>query len=51
MLKAWGQDRSLQGYGGVVRKSEGNSLLRRPRLRWKGKIELDLKEMGWDGVD
>ena len=51
MLNAWGQERCLQGYGGVVRKREGNSLLRRSRRRWEDDIEMDLKESGWDGVD
>jgi hypothetical protein len=35
----------------VVRKREGKSLLRRPRRRWEDDIEMDLKEIGWDGVD
>jgi hypothetical protein len=51
MLNAWGEERCLQDYGCVVRKREGNSLLRRPRRRWEDDIEMDLKEIGWDGVD
>jgi hypothetical protein len=35
----------------VVRKREGSSLRRRPRRRWEDDIEMDLKEIGWDGVD
>jgi hypothetical protein len=25
--------------------------LRRPRHRWEGNIKMDLKEIGWEGVD
>jgi hypothetical protein len=30
---------------------EGKRPLGRPRRRWVDNIELDLREIGWDGVD
>jgi hypothetical protein len=30
---------------------EGCGLLGRPRLRWKDDVEIDLKEVGWNGMD
>ena len=42
MLNAQGQERCLQGYGGEVRKREGNSLLKRPKRRSEDDIEMDL---------
>jgi hypothetical protein len=35
----------------LVRKSEGKRPLRRPRHRWEGNIRMDLREIGWEGVD
>jgi hypothetical protein len=35
----------------LVRKPEGNRLLRRPRRRWVDNIRMDLGEMGWGDVD
>jgi hypothetical protein len=32
-------------------KPEGKRPLRRPRRRWVNKIEMDLREIGWDGID
>jgi hypothetical protein len=32
-------------------KPEGKRPLRRPRHRWVGNIKIDLREVGWDGVD
>jgi hypothetical protein len=34
-----------------VGKPEGKRLLGRPRCRWVDKIKMDLREIGWDGVD
>jgi hypothetical protein len=31
-------------------KSEGKSLLGRPRHRWKGFLKLDLQQIGYEGV-
>jgi hypothetical protein len=30
---------------------EGKRPLGRPRCRWVDNIEMDLREIGWDGVD
>jgi hypothetical protein len=35
----------------LVGKPKGKRLLRRPRHRWVGNIKMDLREMGWDGMD
>jgi hypothetical protein len=34
-----------------VEKYEGKRLLGRPRHRWEVNIKLDLKEIGWAGMD
>jgi hypothetical protein len=35
----------------LVGKPEGNRPLGRPRLRWVDNIKMDLREIGWDGMD
>jgi hypothetical protein len=35
----------------LVGKPEGKRPLGRPRCRWLENIKLDLRKMGWDGVD
>jgi hypothetical protein len=35
----------------LVGKPEGNGPLKRPRRRWVDNIKIDLREIGWDGVD
>jgi hypothetical protein len=35
----------------LVVKLVERGLLGRPRLSWKDNIEIDLKEVGWNGVD
>jgi hypothetical protein len=35
----------------LVRKPEGKRPLRRPRRRWVDDIKMNLREIGWDGVD
>jgi hypothetical protein len=35
----------------LVRKSEGNRPLGRPRRRWVDNIRMDLGEVEWDDVD
>jgi hypothetical protein len=35
----------------LVGKPEGKIPLRRPRRRWVDNIKMDLREIGWDGVD
>jgi hypothetical protein len=32
-------------------KSEGKRQLGRPRRRWVDNIKMDLREIGWDGMD
>jgi hypothetical protein len=34
-----------------VGKPEGKRPLGRPRLRWKGNVKINLREIGWEGVD
>jgi hypothetical protein len=38
-------------YNVLIRKPERNRPLRRCRCRWEGNIRMDLKEIGWEGVD
>jgi hypothetical protein len=35
----------------LVGKLEGRRPLGRSRRRWVGNIKIDLREVGWDGVD
>jgi hypothetical protein len=35
----------------LVGKPEGTRPLGRPRRRWMGNIKMDLKEIGWGGMD
>jgi hypothetical protein len=35
----------------LVRNSEGKRPLGRPRRRWMDNIKIDLREIGWDGMD
>jgi hypothetical protein len=37
-------------YRDLVGKPEGKRPLGRPRRRWEGGIEKDLREIGWGGV-
>jgi hypothetical protein len=34
-----------------VGKTEGKRQLGRPRRRWVDNIKMDLREIGWDGMD
>jgi hypothetical protein len=38
-------------YRVLVAKPEGKRPQRRPRHRWVDKIKMDLREIGWDGID
>jgi hypothetical protein len=38
-------------YRALVGKPEGRRPLGRPRLRWEDNIKMDLREVGWGGVD
>jgi hypothetical protein len=35
----------------LVGKPEGKRPLERPRRRWVNSIKMDLREIGWDGMD
>jgi len=35
----------------LVGKHEGKRQLGRPRRRWKDNIKVDIKEVGWFGMD
>jgi hypothetical protein len=35
----------------LVGNPEGRRTLRRPRHRWVDNIKMDLREIGWDGID
>jgi hypothetical protein len=35
----------------LVGKSEGKRLLERPRTRWVDNIKINLREIGWGGMD
>jgi hypothetical protein len=35
----------------LVGKPEGKTPLGRPRCRWVDNIKIDLREMGWGGLD
>jgi hypothetical protein len=38
-------------YRTLVGKPEGKRLLGRPRRRWVDNIKIDLRGIGWDGID
>jgi hypothetical protein len=38
-------------YSIVVGKPEGKRPLGRPRHRWDDNMRMDLRELGWEGVD
>jgi hypothetical protein len=38
-------------YRSLLGKPEGKRPFRRPRHRWEDNIRMDLKEIGWEGVD
>jgi hypothetical protein len=35
----------------LVGKPEGKRLLERPRRRWEDNIRMDVREIGWSGMD
>jgi hypothetical protein len=41
----------LDAYRLLLGKQEGKRPLGRPRRRWVDNIKMDLREIGWDGVD
>jgi hypothetical protein len=40
-----------KAYKVLVAKPEGKRPLRRPRYRWEDEIRMDIREMGWGGVE
>jgi hypothetical protein len=38
-------------YRVLVRNLEGKRQLARPRSRWQDRIKMDLREIGWGGVE
>jgi hypothetical protein len=40
-----------RAYGILVGKTEGKRTLGRSRLRWVHNIKMDLREIGWCGMD
>jgi hypothetical protein len=41
----------MNAYRILVGKPEGKRLLGRPGYRWMDNIKLDLREIGWGGMD
>jgi hypothetical protein len=41
----------MNAYRILVGKPEGKRPLERPRRRWVDNIKMDLREIGWDGMD
>ena len=35
----------------LVGRRDGKKQLERPRLRWEDNVEMDLQELGWEGMD
>jgi hypothetical protein len=46
-----GETRNIYIYMILVGKPEGNRPLGRPRHRWVDNMKMDLREIGWDGID
>jgi hypothetical protein len=40
-----------KAYRIMARKPEGKIPLERPRRRWGDNIKIDLREIGWNGMD
>jgi hypothetical protein len=47
--KTHGEERST--YRVLVGKPDGKRPLGRPRRRWEDNIEMDIREIGWGGMD
>jgi hypothetical protein len=48
-VASMGEGRNV--YRVLVGKSKGRRPLERPRRRWENKLKLDLREIGWGGVE
>jgi hypothetical protein len=46
-----GEKRNIHVYRILVGKPEGKRPLGRPRRSWVDNIKIDLREIGWDGMD
>jgi hypothetical protein len=44
-------EETRNAYGILVGKLEGKRPLGRPRRRWVHNIKMDLRDIGWDGMD
>jgi hypothetical protein len=44
-------EQKTNAYRILVGKPEGKRPLGRPRRRWADNIKMDLREIGWDGMD
>jgi hypothetical protein len=44
-------EEKMNAYRILVGKPEGKRQLGRPRHRWVDSNKMDLKEIGWDGMD
>jgi hypothetical protein len=52
MGRAWSTNgEKRNAYRTLVENPEGKRPLRRPRRRWVDNIKIDLREIGWDGMD
>jgi hypothetical protein len=45
------EEEKKNAYRILVGKTEGKRTLVRPRRRWVVIIKMDLREIGWDGMD
>jgi hypothetical protein len=46
-----GEEEEEEAYRMLVAKPEGKRPLGRLRRRWVDNIKMDLREIGWDGMD
>jgi hypothetical protein len=44
-------EKKRHAYMILVGKPEGNRPFGRPRLRWEDNIKMDLRKIGWGGMD
>jgi hypothetical protein len=44
-------EENRNAYRILVRKPEGKGPLGRPRCTWENNIKMDLRELGWGGMD
>jgi hypothetical protein len=51
MDRTFNMGEKRNAYGILVGKPEGKRPLGRPRRRWQDNIKMDLKEIGWGGMD